>query len=700
MKWRDVRAGPTRRDAGEGPVHGRALVNVPFYDADGALCRESDIHTVTPSITGTTDWRRFSEAFASPSDAATLQLQLSMDLCGTLWHDGITVVEIVPSSGSAVQRRVATRREDLAVWPVNAVVKVLHEDLAPEVIPEASISMARNEKEPLQLAVRSDRALGDVRVEVDPPVGPDGAKLEDIELNVVGYVPIDYPTSYYFSISPAWHRKHPKLPPRSDGWAGWWPDPLLPPRTVRDSGRTDPGRMDHVRDRQGRAGGRLSGQGASCLGEGRPNPGRDAPFAVHVWDFTLPDENHVKAIFDIRFGHTRPGHWNGDREDVDRQVLEFMAKRRLCPDQVRPDPKLSYEDGRVVADFTEFDKAASHYFDDLKLPHCYTPRDFYLFGWAHPPSRRFGESPYPGPRPHEGADRGRLRPEFKKAYQACLKAYWDHLKEKGWDKRVTHYISDEPLFNQQEVVAQMKALCEMIHEVDPAIPIYSSIWHHVPDWDGHIDVWGLSHFGWVSVERMRKLRDAGERIWFTTDGQMCIDTPYCAVERLLPHYCFETGAEGYEYWGVAWHTRNPYRVGWHVYDRQSTEPGKSFSVRFPNGDGFLIYPGGPIGHDGPVSSIRLEQAREGVEDYEYFHLLRNRIARAKASGRDTTDAEAALRHASTLVAIPNAGGQRSSRVLPDPDAVFTVRQRVALAIESFQNEEDIATKQDRGPRRR
>ncbi len=58
----------------------------------------------------------------------------------------------------------------------------------------------------------------------------------------------------------------------------------------------------------------------------------------------------------------------------------------------------------------------------------------------------------------------------------------------------------------------------MIHEVDPKIPIYSSTWKHVPDWDGYLDVWGIGHQGLVSPEKMEEIRRSGGRIWFTTDG--------------------------------------------------------------------------------------------------------------------------------------------------------------------------------------
>ena len=167
----------------------------------------------------------------------------------------------------------------------------------------------------------------------------------------------------------------------------------------------------------------------------------------------------------------------------------------------------------------------------------------------------------------------------------------------------------------------------------------------MPDWDGYLDVWGIGHDGRVPVDKMKEIRDGGAKIWFTTDGQQCLDTPYCAVERLLPHYCFKYRADAYEFWGVSWHTYDPYRWGWHSYIHQSSEPGVDFYVRYPNGDGYLIYPPREEG-DLPVTSIRLEQAREGVEDYEYLVMLRDAVADAERSGRSGR----ALERARTLLA--------------------------------------------------
>jgi hypothetical protein len=94
-------------------------------------------------------------------------------------------------------------------------------------------------------------------------------------------------------------------------------------------------------------------------------------------------------------------------------------------------------------------------------------------------------------------------------------------------------------------------------------------------------------------------------------------------------------------------------------------------------------PGALIGRDGAISTIRLENAREGVEDYEYLYRLQSLITRAKAAGRDASNAERALSSAAELVEIPNAGGRFSSKILPEPQVLEQVRTQVAKAIESL-----------------
>jgi hypothetical protein len=80
-----------------------------------------------------------------------------------------------------------------------------------------------------------------------------------------------------------------------------------------------------------------------------------------------------------------------------------------------------------------------------------------------------------------------------------------------------------------------------------------------------------------------------------------------------------------------------------------------------NGEGSLIYPGSRVRRytgqkdvDGPVSSIRFELLREGIEDYEYFWLLASlgdRAAADEAARSMVVDVGAFSRNAEELAAI-------------------------------------------------
>ena len=657
---------------------GSLQLHAHYRNAKGELCETLKHTGAGPALSGTTDWTLITGLFTMPEDIAHFQLHLTMNATGTAYHDGVILMQAASGTAGRLQARTPVQVADTTAWPVNAVVKVFKEDLQPRQVGPAVISMARNETEPLQLAIRSPKALKGLRVSVLAPVNEAGARLDDVQVNVVGYVPIDHKTSYYNVDSPSWHRKFPRKPGASDGWAGMWPDPLLPtdsfdleadatqPVWVTVSTPSDAAPGDYA------GGVNITGpQGVVCR----------VPFTVHVWDFALPRQNHVKAIYDVRLSGERWRLKDATIQQTRQAFWQFMTDRRTTPDRVQPAPTFRFEGDEVTADFGAFDEAAEHYFDELGMSHSYTPWYFYCFGWGHPPRDAWGEKPYEGEYPFEEVDRDNLRPEYKRRYQAALRAFWSHVKDKGWDDKFVLYISDEPYHTKEHIIKQMKALCDMIHEVDPSIPIYSSTWAHVPEWDGYLDVWGIGHYGRVAVEKIAQLKAQGDTIWWTTDGQMCTDTPYCAVERLLPHYCFKYGAEAYEFWGIDWLTYDPHKWGWHRYIHQSGEPGTSTWVRYPNGDGYLAYPGKPVGLDGFVSTVRLEQAREGVEDYEYLYRLKQIVGERKAAGRPYTEGEKALELAGQLVEIPNAGGRHSTRILPDPDALLTARAALAEAIE-------------------
>ncbi|NQT37617.1 MAG: DUF4091 domain-containing protein, partial [Planctomycetes bacterium] len=108
-----------------------------------------------------------------------------------------------------------------------------------------------------------------------------------------------------------------------------------------------------------------------------------------------------------------------------------------------------------------------------------------------------------------------------------------------------------------------------------------------------------------------------------------------------------------------------------------------------NGDGRFIYPplaaatpgasgSGPV-IEPPVSSIRWEMLREGVEDYEYLYLLRELLDRR----RGDLSAER-IRHYESLLEVPTAITQDMTTFTTDPEPIYTRRTAIAEAIESLQ----------------
>jgi Glycoside hydrolase 123, catalytic domain/Glycoside hydrolase 123 N-terminal domain len=646
-------------------------------------------------------WTIISGSFVAPEKAAKSRMSFNIAESETATVRGLVMMEVLEgfAGSSFMDQREAENLTGLKIWPVNSVVKVFQDDLPPAEIPQAAISAARNETEPLQIALRSSDPIRNVRIEVTAPVNTTGKKIDNVKSYLEGYVPIDYPSNYYERKVPYWYLKYPEEHFGSDGWAGYWPDPLMPMKKIDlEPGKAQPVWIE-VFVPEGTPAGNYTGR---IRISGNDSLLKEIPWTVHVWNFTLPAKNSFGALYDYRSPHksTESGsdlfRTDITRDSLRQMYVSFMAQHRISSGEIYPIPRINYREGNVNIDFAEYDKAAGIYFDELKNPFAYLPvGTFYLFGWAFPPSEKFGEKPYPGDYPYGDADRSRLRPEYKKAYQLVLKTFWDHLEEKGWADRYILYLSDEPHEadnnngKSDEIKIQMKALCDMIHEVDRKIPIYVSTWWYRPEWEGYINIWGLGFNGegdyghYVTAGDMKQITRSGGRIWYTTDGNFCTETPYLALERLLPWFGYKYGAEAYEFWGVNWLTYNPYEYGWHSYIFESQAPGEESWKRYPNGDGFIIYPGKPIGYDGLIGSIRLKQVREGAEDYEYLTMLGNLIEKAPPGNPGLKTSRDALQQALDLVSIPCAMGRYSTKILKSPDEILRVREQVAESIEKL-----------------
>ena len=611
-------------------------------------------------------WRPFATTVKGKYPNSVVEIHLSSETADRLEYDGLLLAELTPLSKAVMQSHAdLTATVPLRAMQVDTIVKVFPDTPVTESKDAAAIWMARNETECLQLALRSNKEYKSLRIVSNLPRKADGQTLPRPTISIVGNVKIDSESRYNsFTEIPIYGLCVP-----ADCLPELYPDPLVP--AVGMNVRMQPNQTVGVylrfqTERRHDAG---VYWGMLTFTDGR-NVIMQKPYSVTVWPFALEDKPLTTAIFDNRF-------WKGpdhkDYKPVD--LATFLRKNMLSFDEIPARPQFKLVDGKVTADFTEFDKLATRWFDEWNIPLAYLPIFREHFGWGRPPANFLGVKPYPGDWPYEGVDRGTFTPEYKRVCQEALRLMMSHLREKGWEDRFLLYVADEPHERTAGIKEQMIALCDMFHEAWPTVKIYSSTWHYVPEWLGKLDVWGIGVQGQVTPEQFKTMKDAGAEFLITTDGQMCVDTPYNAIERLLPLYSWKHGLKGYEYWGADWFTHNPFEWGIHSVHFESDKPGHVFRVRYPNADGYIVYPGKRIGLKGIVGSIRLEALRDGVEDYGYYTLLEK-----LANEKNDAEAKKILEDVKALVFIPNAGGRKSEHLLPEPERLTYLRWQIGEAI--------------------
>jgi len=136
------------------------------------------------------------------------------------------------------------------------------------------------------------------------------------------------------------------------------------------------------------------------------------------------------------------------------------------------------------------------------------------------------------------------------------------------------------------------------------------------------DLWCLPPTA-LSLAQRGELQALGARVWWSLTAALRPPAPSLLVDDdgVCPRLLFWLQVP-YRVTGL-W---CPNTTGWsrtdvggeprrlNVWSDPETVPGAS-------GAGYLLYPGAAVGVDGPVSSVRLELLREGVEDRLCFHLL-------------------------------------------------------------------------------
>jgi len=129
-------------------------------------------------------------------------------------------------------------------------------------------------------------------------------------------------------------------------------------------------------------------------------------------------------------------------------------------------------------------------------------------------------------------------------------------------------------------------------------------------------------------EASTKARERGVRV-IPYNAKLCIDTPLIQQREILGFHAWRMGFGGYMVWNInRWY---------HLKERPSGAPylrDENISRDFEehNGWAMLFYPGYQPGTW--LGSIRLENWRDGLEDFEYLYLLENALATLPPEARD------------------------------------------------------------------
>lgn len=203
----------------------------------------------------------------------------------------------------------------------------------------------------------------------------------------------------------------------------------------------------------------------------------------------------------------------------------------------------------------------------------------------------------------------------------------DRIRSVGaWDKGFFYFL-DEPV--NEKAYNDLKEGCDYLRKIDPKVNVISPYFGN-PDFTkdktiydllaGYINIWCFNT-GFFDEKALDARRKAGNKIWNYVccgPGQPYANffVEYAPIEhRMLFWQNYLYDVTGLLYWSTTYwgETKDP-------WENMATWGGLY-------GDGSLIYPGKKVGIDGPVTSIRLETIRDGLEDYRYLRLLENKIGR-------------------------------------------------------------------------
>jgi hypothetical protein len=522
----------------------------------------------------------------------------------------ITAVLVIAGALLASDVGVCSMQTDagLTIWAVDPLVKVLPSARPPENAPAlVSIDAVRNEYESAQIVVVSDRRIEKLTVKVGDVAGAAGPK-PSVKANFVGFVHVEKGT--------------PETPPEHLAFTAPVdaPDPLLALRSVSvDAGRAQPIWLTVYVPEYTHAGTYSTTVEVAADGQSV-----SVPLFIHVHKVTLPDERTLKItnwffpeIMARVHGLTR---WSEPHWKMLETYAQFMGEHRqnvaLTPimELIKRGPDVK---GRRTFDFTDFDR----WVELLRKYGIDTVEGGGIGQSVESDRSQYEVNPIgvASDLVMDGKPARLDSDQFRRFASEFFPALQRHLEAKGWLAGYVQHLSDEPSSINAEAYKKFAACAK---KYAPKIRIIEACL--TKEVAGAVDIWVTQPQHYQEFTGfLKQSQRAGDEVWsYTCCGprgefmNRFIDYPLLDV-RLLHWANYKYSLPGYLHWGYNFWRGDPFKD----LERDWVD-----GVFLPAGDTHIIYPG-PYG---PLSSIRLEAMRDGIEDFELLKILaRTRPAKAR-----------------------------------------------------------------------
>lgn len=523
----------------------------------------------------------------------------------------------------------------IKAWQASSIEKVMPDTLPPmdtSAWTSLQVTAARGETEAVQLALYSEHEKTEV-VSIDKTPLRQGKTEIDFNVRIVGFVNVTKPS-------------------HNDGEVGIHPDPLFPfePFLLE---KTRSLWIDVAVPRNVPAG-LYDGKLQVKTSNGNKV---EARIELYVYNFVLPQPQKLVTAFGLYEEPLRQRY--GERYELMlRKFRENMWAHHIthlafpATDIPLPDVSVS-PDGKIKIDYTKFDRAIEENLRrgmnaiDIPIPARYITKEKRL------------DSPY------DMTTLERIMADYEK-----------HLITRRWIDMSYFFLVDEPSRDAFDTFVQIQTILNRAaphikRRLDMGYGAYGGKPGTVKEAEyrklkGYVEIW-VPHIDCVDQEFFDSERANGNEVWWYICCSAKHPYPNCLIDyplldsRIPFWMLFNAKATGYAYWTVNWWNEDPFT------NPRSFEP--------TNGDGMLIYPG----ENGPVDSIRWEAIRDGIEDYEYFTLLKAKITEIQEKNI-------------TVPAIPNAlealDAIKSAAPLPnyytkDSQLLMEIRHRVGTVLESL-----------------